>query len=718
MNNAPHRKFYKGLILGLILTGGSLLGLVTYRASAQLGPLGTQILGTITSSLPTGNVPIITSPYVLDTANIIKNVNTNNWDIPYTIPPNTLSTNFVLQINGTTLTGVPQAQILNGQLVFKVPDSAFAIGGTAMIGLVQKNPFKVVSLNAVIVLAQGLQPSPFIFNQFALTQNEDGTWNIGYYIPQNTVVSQYALTVGNNPPIANGLAAYGGMIFKVPETWFTSGSVLLLKLTHIPTNKIVATNIAFVPESGPSPYILDQFSIRQNENLTWDVGYNVPSNTISNQFSLGVGNTPLVINGKMVSGKLVFKVPEKSLVPGSVVTVTLKNETTGQVRAMDTITVPAGLPSQYLLNFPPVQNLDKTWRVSYQIPSGTVSSDFVLLVGTTGTEIKGGLIVNDTLLFTIPENLFSLSSSPNIFKLKNIKTGKIYNADGTITQGTPVADTPDNSKYIGGLLTTFPPTGQNITQNQATIQATVRAIIDLPFVDTSYIWNTKDGDPATNTEKPLLKVPGPVGMEAGEEKTVTMTFANLSPGQTYTFVIKNKVTNTVSEVVEFKTPSGAGEKSYLSYSGGYTDFGTNGGSGDPNPVPAVVDDISDKGIVPPCGRTWTEESGLDKNDKQFQPCTYSDFMILISNVMRYALIIFGPIVALLACWTGLQVMWYGRLPDPTAEQILALQNAKARLVKIMLGLVIILSGWVIVATIMRELGVKEAYSFIDLFTGN
>ncbi len=702
-----------------MVAGAAFWAFSSQSTSAQLGPIGSQILGGITSQLPTGNIPIITSPYVLDTNNIKKNVTTNNWDIPYNVPPNTMSTNFVLQINGTTLTGIPQAQILNGQLVFKVPDSAFAIGGTAMIGLVQKTPFQVLSLNAVAVLAQGLQPSPFVFNNLGISQNQDGSWNLPYFIPPNTVTSQYALVIGQNPPLTNGMAGYSGMFFRAPAEWFTSSSVLTLKLIHQPTGKIVAVHIGFVPESGPSPYILDQASIKQNENGTWDVAYAVPQGTVASRFSLKPGTANLVTNGAIVGGKLVFKVPENGLKAGSSVTLILKNETTGQVRATDTITVPAGLPPQIILNFPPTQNPDKSWRVSYQVPPNTVSSDYVLLVGTDN-QIDGGVMVNDTLVFRVPENMFAIVNTAKVFVLKNIRDGRLYNSDGTVTQGVPNPPVdPNASKYVGGLMITFPPEGQTIKQNSATIQAKVRALVDLPYIDTTYIWNVKDGDPANNVEKQLIKIPGPLGMKAGQEQTATLTFTNLTPGQVYTFILRNKVTNTLSDIIQFKTPSNANEKSYLGYGDGYVEYGANPNTGDPNPTPPVVDDISDKGIVPKCGRTFVEGvSTGNPTDDQYQTCGYDDFLQLISNVLRYGMIILGPIIAVLAAVTGFQIIWYGRLPDPTAEQSQAFKNAKARMVKIAIGILIMLSGWVLIATITRELGVRKDYTFLDLFTGN
>lgn len=710
-------------MIALVMVGVSVWAGAALKSYAQLGPVGTQILGGVISQIPTLNQPLIISPYVLDTANIVKNVNNNLWTVPYNVPPNTQSMNFTIQVNGMTPTGVQQAQFINNQLVFRVPDSAFLLGGSAIISLVQKNPFKIISQNVIMVAGQALQPSPFIFNQQSLTQNEDGSWNIGYYIPPNTNTSQYALTVGSNSPVMNAQAVYGGMVFRVPENWFNSGSVLLLVLVHQPTMKIVATNVGFVPVSGPSQYILDPASIMQNQNGTWDVGYRVPTNTTGGHFSLTAGTAPMITNGAVANGRLVFKVPEDVLKPGASIALKLTQETTGQVRANDLVTIPSGLPPQIILNFPPTKEVDRRdekkniWRVSYQVPPDTVSTEYSLLVGSTGTVVTGGLIVNNTLVFIIPEEMFSPASTSKVFILKHKPSGKLYNADGSFTQGTPEEEaSSDLSKYVGGLLITFPPTGQSINQTYAAITANLRAVIDLPFVDTSYIWNKKDGDPSQNIEKQLIKIPGPTAMKAGDEETATLMFSNLTPGQVYSFVLKNNVTNTISDVIEFKATSDTLEKSYLNYSGGYIDGGA--GTGDPNPVEPVIDDISDKGIVPLCGRTWTKASGLEPNDKRFQPCGLEDFLQLISNVIRYALIIFGPIVAILVAITGFQVIWYGRLPDPTAEQSAAFKAAKARLVKIAIGLVIMLSGWIIIATITRELGVRDSYTLLDLITGN
>ena len=197
-----------------------------------------------------------------------------------------------------------------------------------------------------------------------------------------------------------------------------------------------------------------------------------------------------------------------------------------------------------------------------------------------------------------------------------------------------------------------------------------------------------------------------------------LSFTGLSAGTTYKFLIKNNVTNTVSDPIQFTTPTTAGGKSYISYTGGYANYTSGAGYGDPNPGSGgpVADTISNTGIVPQqCG--LTPGTNDDPKDPKFAPCGYNDFLKLISNILHYAIIIIGPIIAVLALYYGFMIMILGRIPDRTAEQQARLNAAKAGLVRIAIGIIIILSGWVIIATITTELGVKSNYTLLDVFSG-
>jgi hypothetical protein len=612
MNKKHIEKIYMGLIGVLIIVSGFFW--VTWVAQAQLLP---PIPGIPTIGTP--QLPFLNSPYVLNTAGIMKNQN-NTWDIPYSIPVNTQAAQFLLNVNGVT---IDNGQILQGTLVFKAPDSAFGNAGSAIIGLKNKANGQIVAMNAVLVLNQLIQQPQYLLNQASVTQNADGSWNVGYYVPVNSIANQLVLTIGSNAPLNNGLSAYGGVVFRVPESYFTPGATLQLILTNGVTGNTLTTDVVFVPQSGLSLYTLN------------------PSDVVANLDS----------NQKIVS-----------------------------------------------------------WRVVWQVPINTVSSDFVLVNGAN--EFDGGIMVNDTLVFNLPADKLTLADV-NGLVLKNIKNGKLYSITGAVTQGVIPSAPIDTSKYVGGLLITFPPAGQTIKQTSATIKANLRALVDLPMVDTTYVWS-KTGDPAANVEKKLLKVLGPVGMKMGEDQLATLSFTGLTAGKTYTFIVKNKITNTESDPIKFTTPTTANGKSYLSYTDGFVDYTSSGGYGAPSTGTVLVDDISDKGIVPPCGRTIPDDAS-DELKKQGIPCGYQDFLQLISNILKYALIIFGPIVAVLVLYSGFVIIWLGKIPDPTAEQMQMLRNAKARLVKIGIGIAIILSAWVFIATITRELGVKSSYSLLDLF---
>lgn len=709
------------------------------QSAAAISSTGAAIIQTAASILaPTLSVtPFLNSPYVLDTAGIVKNQANNTWNIDYAVPPNTFSNNFFLQINGTS---VGFGQILNGELVFRVPDASFGPLGTALVALVNKGTGLPVAMNAVLVLAQGLQPSPYVLNGASIMQNANGSWDVGYYVPPNTISTHFSLTVGNNPRLTNGVNDYGGMIFKVPASYFTSGSSLTLTLRDDTLGVIDATNRVNVPVSGPSPYVLDASSIKQETDGSWDVGYRVPPNTQGNHLSLTPGSGAPVTDGAFSSSELYFGVPQSELTAGSQATLKLTDVTTNQVWATDTVTVPAGLPVQFILDKASIVQAttgDKTWKIGWKIPPDTNGSDYSLVIGTKG-EIGNGDVVNGELFFTVPAAMYTTADQSSL-ALKDILTGTTYNADGTVTQGTPDASAGGTVNGVGGLVVTFPTASQNITQTSATIVASIHPLIDLPLVDLSYVW-LKSSDPTQNVTTQLLKVPGPTGLKAAHQTTctdaalvagtckettttaddrqATMTFSGLTAGTTYKFVIKNNVTNTVSDPIQFTTPTTAGGKSYISYAGAYAGMNTGASYGDPTGGAGgpVADTISDTGIVPRCGLTLGPKD--DPKDPKFAPCRYNDFLKLISNILHYAIIIIGPIIAVLALYYGFMIMILGRIPDRTAEQQANLNAAKAGLVKIAIGIVIILSGWVIIATITSELGVKSNYTLLDVFSGH
>jgi hypothetical protein len=197
-------------------------------------------------------------------------------------------------------------------------------------------------------------------------------------------------------------------------------------------------------------------------------------------------------------------------------------------------------------------------------------------------------------------------------------------------------------------------------------------------------------------------------MVPGTTEQITMEFTGLEAGKTYQFAIKNKVTNTLSKPFIFTTPGGLTNETALFNGNRVGEIGTAGS------FTEMTDTISDKGIVPRCG--LTKGSGITAEEEKM--CGYSDFLQLISNIVTYGLILIGPLVAIMAMYSGAMIIVLGKNPDPTGELMKQLANHKARLVKIAIGIAIILMSYVIITTILRELGVKKEYQLLDVISSS
>lgn len=268
----------------------------------------------------------------------------------------------------------------------------------------------------------------------------------------------------------------------------------------------------------------------------------------------------------------------------------------------------------------------------------------------------------------------------------------------------------------GGLTVSFPPQLQVITDTSAELRGQVSVNLAMP-IDLSVVFGPK-GSPLGN-EQQLLSVPATVtppsaGLEPGVIKPVTVIFSGLAKGQTYQFAIKNKTTNQLGEPLEFTTTGGTEKGGVITYTGGLFPYtpapGT--GTGSASGPTEFTDTISDKGIVPKCGRIQNEQGTVPASELRM--CDANDFMQLIENVFLYGLTLLGIFVTCIAIYSGAMTIWLGRLHDPTAEQRAALTSSSGRLVRVVIGLVIIVFAWVLVATLFTTLGVKSQYSLLDI----
>jgi hypothetical protein len=266
------------------------------------------------------------------------------------------------------------------------------------------------------------------------------------------------------------------------------------------------------------------------------------------------------------------------------------------------------------------------------------------------------------------------------------------------------------SVYLGGMTVYFKPSDQIIGETSATLKGTVSVQLEMPV-----IIQVLSGVSLTQVDKvysPILQpVSSNMAMVPGETKTFTIPLVGLTKGTTYYFLVKNIATGTQSSVLNFTTDGGTGPipQSALTIYDETTSPYAAPGSFEP-----VTDTISDKGIVPKCGRTQNAEGTIPP--EELRMCTYKDFMQLIANVIQYALIIIGPIIAIVCMYAGAMIIWLNYNSDPTAEIMAQIKKYYAILVRAAIGLFIIMIAWVLVATVIKELGVKPEFVLLDVFS--
>ena len=267
--------------------------------------------------------------------------------------------------------------------------------------------------------------------------------------------------------------------------------------------------------------------------------------------------------------------------------------------------------------------------------------------------------------------------------------------------------------YVGGMNLLFKPADQVVGETTATLKGTVSVQIGMPVQLRVYSGvNSNNLDQLyTPTLMPPVTV-GTSGLAPGEVKTFDIPFTGLVKGTTYYFLIKNTATGTQSPVWNFTTKGGTTPipQSATTVYDSQTNPYANPGTGAP-----VIDTISDKGIVPQCGRSQNAKGTVPV--EQTAMCTKKDFMQLIANVIQYFLIIIGPIIAVVVMFSGAMVLWLNYQSDPTNE----IQEQKKKYIGILtraaVGLFIVMIAWVLVATIIKALGVKPEFVLLDVLSG-
>ncbi len=86
-------------------------------------------------------------------------------------------------------------------------------------------------------------------------------------------------------------------------------------------------------------------------------------------------------------------------------------------------------------------------------------------------------------------------------------------------------------------------------------------------------------------------------------------------------------------------------------------------------------------------------------------CGYNDLLKLVNNIINWMIVISIPIAAGVFAWAGLKLMMTG-VADKRSE-------ARAMIMKVFWGFVIILSAWIIVSTVVNALLAPEFKTEVD-----
>ena len=115
-------------------------------------------------------------------------------------------------------------------------------------------------------------------------------------------------------------------------------------------------------------------------------------------------------------------------------------------------------------------------------------------------------------------------------------------------------------------------------------------------------------------------------------------------------------------------------------------------------LPFVVNAADESAIIPDCGRMISGE---------FVECGFGDLIQLINNIIRYLILIAVPVSAAVFAWAGFNMMIHPANPGERTASWLMMK-------KVFIGLVLILSAWLITNTLKNAL-VKDS---IPLLIGN
>ncbi|MEK7642784.1 MAG: pilin [Patescibacteria group bacterium] len=107
-------------------------------------------------------------------------------------------------------------------------------------------------------------------------------------------------------------------------------------------------------------------------------------------------------------------------------------------------------------------------------------------------------------------------------------------------------------------------------------------------------------------------------------------------------------------------------------------------------LPIFVDALGPKGpIIPPCGQK-------DVTGKLAPECGFDDLITLINNIINTLIWLAVPVATAVFAWAGITMLMHPTNPGKRTEAINMMKNVG-------IGLVVILSAWIVTTTLTKVL---------------
>ncbi len=231
-----------------------------------------------------------------------------------------------------------------------------------------------------------------------------------------------------------------------------------------------------------------------------------------------------------------------------------------------------------------------------------------------------------------------------------------------------------------------------------------------------YSVNLLFGTDATNITQTVVLLNN-ISVNFLTKQSWSQTITGLTPCTDYVYTLRNTITDTlISPVYKIKTtgtdcpvtttdpvktspfgPSPAGTDN--SGQGGIFSYQYPTNIGEPTPSGWSI--FGSTASLVPC----TAQGDITTR------CRFNHLMQLIANVANFLLVLLLPCIAIMAAVTGMQMVWHQKKPD---SNVIDIMKYKQRFFQVMIGLVVILISWMIVATVLNAVLGDDAKKYVLL----